>query len=96
MHDSELQAIVEKTVNPLIDKKQLVYNEWPMLKGMLNGSYENCKTKELCRRIIVMHTEKMPNMCRLCEIALCSCLTSIECEPSFSTQNRMMSRCGVL
>jgi hypothetical protein len=56
---------------------------------MVKGSYSDIKTDKLCKRVILLHGNMMPNMAKLAAIALCLQPTSVECERSFSTQNRL-------
>lgn len=78
----------EKEVKNLLDEEKL-YQEWPMLKGMIQGSYSKLTTPELCKRITSLHSEALPEFSKLCKIALCISVTSVECERSFSVQNRI-------
>lgn len=48
--------------------------------------------EQLCKRIILLHSDILPNFAILSNIALCMQLTSVECERSFSTQNRLKSK----
>ena len=63
-----------------------------MFKAMVKGSYKLLDTESLCKRVILNHSEIMPNFSKLCKIALCLCITSVECEISFSTQNRIKNK----
>ena len=66
--------------------------EWPRLKGMITGAYANLTTSQLCKRLILLHGDVMPNVSKLAAIALCMQLTSVECERSFSIQNRLKNK----
>lgn len=82
----------EKTeVAQLLDKEKLK-QEWPILKGMISGSYKQLNTQTLCSRVIQLHNNMMPELAKLCTIALCISVTSVECERSFSAQNRIKSK----
>ena len=59
---------------------------------MIKGTYSNLSTDKLCKRIILLHNEIMPNCAKLSAIALCMQLTSVECERSFSVQNRLKTK----
>ena len=83
--------MTETQVEPLLNKAGLL-DEWPMMKGMIKGTYKNLTTALLCKRIICLHENILPNSAILCKIALCIMVTSVECERSFSTQNRLKSR----
>ena len=71
--------------------------EWPVLKGMISGSYKHLTTQNLCCRVIQLHRDMMPELAKLCTIVLCISITSIECERSFSAQNRIKCnyRCSI-
>lgn len=81
----------DKIVEPLLDGEQLK-KEWPKLRGMIEGSYKNVSTPALCKRIIILHDTDFPSFSMLCKIALCMQLTSVECERSFSCQNRLKTK----
>lgn len=81
----------EEQIAPLLDEDGLK-KEWPALKGMIEGTYSSLSTEKLCKRVITVHGELLPNFARLCCIALCISVTSVECERSFSTQNRLKSK----
>ena len=66
--------------------------EWPRLKGMVKGAYSNLDSNQLCKRLILMHKDVMPNMSILASIGLCMQLTSVECERSFRVQNKIKSK----
>ena len=89
---TELQEEVTN-VTRLVDKDKLK-QEWPMLKGMISGSYKRLSTPALCRRVIQMHQESMPELSKLCQIALCVSVTSVECERSFSTKIALNANTG--
>ena len=78
-------------INQLLDN-ELLKQEWPILKGMISGSYKNLSPQDLCNRVIQLHQEMMPEFAKLCKIALCIAVTSVECERSFSAQNRIKNR----
>lgn len=82
---------METMVNPLMNSEKLK-DEWPKLKGMINGAHSKLNTDMLCKRIILLHSDIMPNCAVLPKIALCIVFTSVECERSFSTQNRLKTR----
>lgn len=65
--------------------------ERSMLKGMLSGSYKKMQLSTVCKRII-RAGDMFPEFSKLCTIALCISVTSVECERSFSTQNRIKSK----
>ena len=66
--------------------------EWPFLRGMIQGSYKGLATEALCRRIITLHQQMVPEFSKLCRIALCIAVTSVECKRSFSTQNKIKNK----
>ncbi|XP_046561754.1 zinc finger protein 862-like [Haliotis rubra] len=80
-----------KLVGPLLQPDKLL-DEWPRLKGMINGTYSKLLPEQLCKRVILLHKDSMPNCAKLASIALCMQLTSVECERSFSTQNRLKNK----
>ena len=80
-----------RVVKPLLDPKR-VQEEWPRLYGMIRGTYANMNTDRLCKRILLIHKDIMPNIAKLSKLALCIQLTSVECERSFSTQNRLKTK----
>ena len=88
--DEDLQEEVT-IIPPLLDGTKLK-QEWPMIKGMINGAYSKLDTAYLCRKIIMLHSELVPNFSKLCCIALCISVTSVECERVFSCQNRFKSK----
>lgn len=60
-----------------------------MIKGMINGAYGKLDTAYMCRKIIMLHSELVPNVfLKLCRISI----TSVECERVFSCQNRLKSK----
>ena len=59
---------------------------------MIKGTYSNLSTDKLCKQIILLHNEIIPNCAKLSVIALCMQLTSIECERSFSLQNKLKTK----
>ena len=84
----------EETVIPvqaMLSQDKLL-DEWPRLKGMLKGAYRSLDPIELCRKLIILHSDLMPNVAILAAIAVCMQLTSVECERSFSIQNRLKSK----
>ena len=78
----------EKRIDQLIDGTALE-TEWTGVIGMIKGSYRNLSLQEFCLRLLLKHEESFPNMAKLGTIALCMQVTSVECERSFSTQNRI-------
>lgn len=81
----------EEVVSALLDPEQL-QQEWPRLEGMIKGSYKSLTVKNLCKRVILLNKNTMPNLTKLAIIALCMQLTSVDCERSFSLQNRLKSK----
>ena len=84
-------TVTDSVQSALLDKEALL-KEWPKYKGLIMGSYKRLKTKDLCRRIIVLHEQQLPNMAKRCKIGLCLCITSVECERAFSIQNRLKTK----
>lgn len=95
LQDGELSEEVHE-VKSLLNRDKFL-QEWPSIKGMMLGSYKSLSLKSLCNRVIVVHNNFIPEFAKLCKIALCLCVTSVECERSFSFQNRMKnkSRCSL-
>ena len=79
-----------KKVDKLLDKEKLI-QEWPRVKGMISGSYKGFSVSKFCKKVLRLHQE-IPEFRKLCKIALCFAITSVECERSFSTQNRLKSK----
>ena len=78
----------EKIIDKILDQDKLK-QEWPFLRGMIQGSYKGLATEALCRRVITLHQQMVPEFSTLCRIALCIAVTSVECERSFSTQKKI-------
>ena len=93
VHGDLIEGTVERNqiIDPILDPENL-QEEWPRLYGMIKGTYSNLSTDKLCKRIILLHSEIMPNCAKLSAIALCMQLTSVECERSFSVQNRLKTK----
>ena len=72
----EEQTVVHKLVN-----KEKLVQEWPMVKGMILGSYKKKRTAGLCKRIILFHESVVQEFARLGKIALC--LTLFQTSPGF-------------
>ena len=89
--DIDNEQPIVTVIQPLLHKENLL-QEWPRFKGMLKGTYKNYKTPALCQKIIVLHSDRFPNMAVLSKIALSFCLTSVPCERVFSVQNRLKSK----
>ena len=63
-----------------------------MLKGMILGSYKNLSVEKLCKKGTTLHGSLFPNSMVMCKVILCMTLTGVECEKTFSTQNRLKSK----
>ena len=79
-----------KVVKKLLNKDKLV-QEWPRMKDILSGSYKSLSIPSVYKRVINMHQD-LTEFAQLCMIALCFSVTSVECERSFSTQNRLKNK----
>ena len=79
--------VEETNIGKLLDADKLK-QEWPSLRGMINGSYRGLSTEALCSRVLTLHQELLLEFSKLCRIAVCIAVTSVECE-SFSTQNKI-------
>lgn len=89
MQDGYDEAV--QKVDPLLDGDKLK-DEWPMLKGMILGSYKDLSMEKLCKKVITLHGTLFPNFMVLCKVDLCMTVTSVECESTFSTQNRLKNK----
>ena len=81
----------EKTCEKIINGEELVLG-WPGVMGMIKGAYKHLSLQDLCLRLLVKHQQMCPNMAKIGAIALCMQVTSVECERSFNTQNRIKSK----
>lgn len=79
------------TVEPLITRCDLS-KEWKSLHGMIKGSYKGYSLNKLCQALIIHHYKLLPNLAKLAKIAVCIEVTSVECERSFSAQNRIKTK----
>ncbi|KAH3720576.1 hypothetical protein DPMN_063476 [Dreissena polymorpha] len=59
---------------------------------MIRGSYSKLSLQDLSKRVINLHNDALPEFTKLCKIGLCIAVTSVECERSFSVQNRIKSK----
>ena len=59
---------------------------------MINGSYRGLSTESLCSRALTLHQELSPEFSKRCRIAICIAVTSVQCERSFSTQNKIKNK----
>jgi len=66
--------------------------DWTKAKSAVSNSYKNLTSDKLCHRIITLHAQLLPDYAILCQIALCLCVTSVECERGFSLQNRLKTK----
>ena len=81
----------ETQIDRVLDPENLK-KEWLRLQGMLKGAYSTMSLVQLCKRIILLHSDILQNFAVLANLALCMQLTSVECERSFSTQNRLKNK----
>ena len=81
----------ETVIEPLLDGEKLI-QECHGLHGMRKGTYRGLSLYALSQRIILKHMTQFPNLAKLATIALCTQVTSVECERSFRTQNRIKSK----
>ncbi|XP_053392616.1 zinc finger protein 862-like [Mercenaria mercenaria] len=84
-------TIHETPVSPLLSGAELT-KEWQGVKAMLKGCYRQLSLQDFCKKFILKHQNMYPNFARLAEIGLCMEVTSVECERSFSTQNRLKTK----
>ena len=91
--DLQCEGLTEtvKVVSPLLDKDALI-KEWTGFCAMIKGSYSRLTVSNICKRLIVLQQGLYPNMSTLAKIALCLMVTSVECERSFSYQNRLKTK----
>ena len=52
----------------------------------------NLSVEKLCKKATTLHCSLFPNSMVLCKVVLCMTLTGVECERTFSTQNRLKSK----
>ena len=84
-------VVQETPVAPLINGKNLRH-EWQGIKAMITGCYKTLSLEDFCRKVIVKHNSTYPNFAKLAEIGLVMQTTSVECERSFSAQNRLKTK----
>ena len=60
---------IKTIINPLLAQEKIL-KEWPRLKGMVKGAYSNLDSNQLCKRLILMHKDVMPNIYILASIGL--------------------------
>jgi len=96
-HEKEV-VVIEGNIDNLVENKQVIPalldpdeldSEWPRLEGMICGAYRGYTTQTLCKQIILHHSTLLPNFAILASIALVMTVSSVECERSFSAQNRL-------
>lgn len=83
----EGEIVNEASVDKFICGKGLLL-EWQGHLGMVKGTYWHLSLQDLCMRLMVKHKDAYPNLAKLAAVALCMQVTSVECERTFSTQNR--------
>lgn len=81
----------EQSVDKIINGEE-VQQEWQGVIGIIKGTYKHLTLQDFCTRLLLKHQTEFPNMAKLAAIALCLQVTSVECERSFSTQNRIKSK----
>ncbi|XP_060590461.1 zinc finger protein 862-like isoform X2 [Ruditapes philippinarum] len=82
-------VVIETPVDPLLNGDELK-TEWQGIKAMVTGCYKSLSLKAFCRKIIQSSlSTSYPNFAKLAEIGLCMEVTSVECERTFSAQNRL-------
>ncbi|XP_060590455.1 zinc finger protein 862-like isoform X1 [Ruditapes philippinarum] len=85
-------VVIETPVDPLLNGDELK-TEWQGIKAMVTGCYKSLSLKAFCRKIIQSSlSTSYPNFAKLAEIGLCMEVTSVECERTFSAQNRLKSK----
>ena len=72
VHGNLVEGVTEEeeTFDKLLDQDKLK-QEWPSLREMINGSYKGLSTEDLCKRVITLHQEILPEFSKLRRIALC-------------------------
>ena len=84
-------VVQETPVNPILDGNGLK-TEWQGIKAMMNGCYKNLSLEDFCKKPIVKHQTIYPNFASLAVVGLVMQVTSVECERSFTTQNRLKTK----
>ena len=59
---------------------------------MIKGSFSKLNLTQNCKRMILLHNTMYPNISILAKVAICLMVTSVECERTFSFQNRLKSK----
>ena len=88
--EGNIDNLVEnRTIIPALLDPEKLESEWPRLEGMILGTYSGMSTAHLCKKIILQHSATLPHFTILSSVALVMCVSSVDCERSFSTQNRL-------
>lgn len=89
--DGDYNVLDESTVDGLLSKAGIL-REWPRMKSMLGGIFAKLPVQKIAQQVIVTYSGVLPNFAILYEIGLALQVTSVECERSFSTQNRIKNK----
>ncbi|XP_052214068.1 zinc finger protein 862-like [Dreissena polymorpha] len=84
-------VVQETPVAALIIGKELKL-EWQGIKAMLTGCYKHLSLKDFCKKVIIKHTDTHPNFAKVAQIGMVMQVISVECERSFSAQNRIKTK----
>lgn len=85
----DFYATDDESVEKMLDSESLP-EEYKKLRVLIKskGVYSGLTFSNLCKRVLRIH-DKLPNMQKLCQLASCQLITSVECERSFSIQNKI-------
>lgn len=84
--------IIHQTPVPALLDGDKLMEEWQAVKAMSQGCYRQLPLQDFCKRIILKHNTRYPNFAKIAEIGLCIEVSSVECERSFSAQNRFKTK----
>ena len=86
-----IDIIVQKY--DVIFQKDVLTREMGSVRDLKKGCYKGLSMQAFARAIITRHNEEIPQIAKLCEIALCIPVSTAVCKLGFSLQNRLKSKC---